>query len=571
MTAGSTTLDSGSTDAAPARLGTEAILVGAILVCLALQLHLVFTQPISWDEFRFLADVHRYSRGELSEALQTFHVHFFGWLLWLPFDEIGQIIAARLAMIAVEGGTVALIYRGARHFMPVRAALVAALGYVSFSFVVVHGASFRFDPPSIALLMTAAVLLLDPQLRIRSMLLAGVAVALAGLITIKSAFMLPTLAALAVGRVASSSNRPSAVARLGVAAAAGLVAFAGLYAYHAAGLSSAGLDAARGLVEHSADKTIGHGAILPRGQTALRAIVDNPVTWLLIAAGLCQTVAVAVRRPAADRGRALMLLAFALPLLTPIFYRNAYPYYYAWIMAPAALLVGAGALRLTDARRLVVTVLFLVGTALLYHQRAATPILPAQRATIAAVRAIFPSPVAYIDRASMVGSFRKVGPFMSSWGMENYHAAGRPVMRDVLLTGAPPLLIANSPVLESALTGRPIRGDIRALLPADAAALRANFIHHWGPLWVAGKTLELGVAPSRFEIVLPGRYTVEARSAVVLDGARRRPGDVVTLAAGAHSIASAPGTQTQTVHLRWGDHLARPIGRPPAHPLFARL
>lgn len=567
MTVASTTSGNPSIAGPLVRSRTEAALVGTILFCLALQLHLAFTKAINWDEFRFLADVHRYSRGELSEALQTFHVHFFGWLLWLPVDEVGQIIAARLVMLALECGTIALIYGCARRFMPVQAALIGALAYAGFSFVVGHGASFRFDPPSIALLMAAAFLLLEPSLRIRSMLLTGLAVAVAGLITIKSALMLPTLAVLAFGRMVTSRDRPATLARLGVAAATCFVAFACLYAAHQDSLLAAGFDASRGLVEHSAGKTLGHGGILPNGGTALLAVIGNPVVWLLIMAGLGQAAVIAARPNGADRVRAVMLLAFAAPLLTPIFYRNAYPYYFAWIMAPAALLAGFGALQATAPKRAGTIALLLGGTALIHHQAAATPILAAQRATIAAVHVMFPSPVAYIDRASMIGSFDKVGLFMSSWGMEVYRANGRPVMRDILRTSAPPLLIANSPALEVALMSKGVPDQNGLLLAADAAVLRANFIHHWGPLWVAGKELDLTLEPHHFEVAVPGTYTIEGASPVRLDGAALRPNDVVKLAAGSHWIASVDGRQS--VRLRWGDHLTRLAAPPPVHPLFA--
>ena len=59
---------------------TLGLVAAAIAFCLLLQLHLVFVQPVNWDEFRFLADIHSYARGELSGALLTFQVHFFGWL-----------------------------------------------------------------------------------------------------------------------------------------------------------------------------------------------------------------------------------------------------------------------------------------------------------------------------------------------------------------------------------------------------------------------------------------------------------------------------------------------------------
>jgi len=35
---------------------------------------------IHWDEFYYLAVVHRYLAGSLSASFQTLHVHFFWWL-----------------------------------------------------------------------------------------------------------------------------------------------------------------------------------------------------------------------------------------------------------------------------------------------------------------------------------------------------------------------------------------------------------------------------------------------------------------------------------------------------------
>lgn len=568
MTIGSTVLGGTTIEGPSARVREATFIVLAIAGCVLLQLNLVFTQAINWDEFRFLADVHRYARGELAEPLQTFHVHLFGWLLWLPFDEIGQIIAARLAMLVVECGTIGMIYGCARRFMPIAAALMAALCYASFSFVIAHGASFRFDPLSIGLLMAAAWLLLNPRSGLGSMLVAGAAVAVAGLITIKSAFMVPTLAVAMLGRVLMSTERSAAAAQAIASVAACVAASVLLYALHQASLASAGWDTAQGLIAHSAEKTLGHGGLLPEARTALRAVAGNVAVWLLVGIGLVRTI-VAVRRRGRERLRAAMLLAFALPLLTPLFYRNAYPYYYAWMMAPAALLAGAGACHAAIARRSGLVAILLLGTALLHHSAVATPVLSAQRATLAAIHAMFPAPVAYIDRASMVGSFRKVGPFMSRWGLENYRADGRPIMRDLLRTHAPPLLVANSPVLEAALVERSGAGIYPPLLPADIAVLRENYIHHWGALWVAGQRFALTSAAQQFEILIPGPYRIESRSAVAVDATVYRPGDVVMLSAGSHLIASHGAAQPAL--LRWGSRLIKPTGAPPAHPLFASL
>ncbi len=50
------------------------------MLSLALEAFLLFVQPINWDEFRFLSDVHLLARGELTESLQTFHPQIFWWL-----------------------------------------------------------------------------------------------------------------------------------------------------------------------------------------------------------------------------------------------------------------------------------------------------------------------------------------------------------------------------------------------------------------------------------------------------------------------------------------------------------
>lgn len=565
MTAGSIKFGDPATARPSFWLSTETVLAGAILFCVALQLHLAFTKSINWDEFRFYADLHKHARGELSDSLQTFHVHLFGWLLRLPLSEVDQIIAGRLAMLAIEGGTVALIYRCARHFMPNPAALLSVLAYLSFSFVVEHGASFRFDPPSIALLMAAAALLLEPRLRRRSMIIAGLAVAAAGLITIKSAFMLPTLGALALARLAAAPHRRHALARLALMAATAAGTFAILYAVHKASLSAAELDAAGGLVAHSAGQTLGHGALLPRGSTVARAVIENPLVVLLLAAGLWRTACAAMRRRGAERTRALMLLAFALPLLTPLVYGNAYAYYYAWMLAPAVVLAGATPLGRDRQFSLVAALLAL--SAIAHRGSEDGGRLERQRETMAAVHALFPRPVAYIDRASMVGSFRKVGPFMSRWGMTSYRAAGQPLMRDLLARHTPPLLITNSPILLAAL-GQPAAPERNKppLLAADAAVLRANYIPHWGPLWVAGKRLVASGEVAAFEVLIGGRYRIETDRPVMIDGVAHLPGAVVTLMQGPHRISSTDGRQT--VVLRWASLRPGPASAPPSGDLF---
>jgi hypothetical protein len=101
------------------------------------------------------------------------------------------------------------------------------------------------------------------------------------------------------------------------------------------------------------------------------------------------------------------------------------------------------------------------------------------------------------------------------------------------------------------------QGDT-ALTPNDAAALRDNFIPHWGPIWVAGKRLDpTQGATSNFAVAIPGAYTLEADEKMLIDGKIFLPGNVLTLTEGVHSYRG-PFAQ-----LRYGEHLPRPPRQPP--------
>ena len=83
------------------------VLISAAVV---LKVWLVFRLNVNWDEFFYLAHVHSYARGDELATLQTFHVHLFHWLTLLPGGEIAQITAARLVMIGLMFGSMALFF-----------------------------------------------------------------------------------------------------------------------------------------------------------------------------------------------------------------------------------------------------------------------------------------------------------------------------------------------------------------------------------------------------------------------------------------------------------------------------
>lgn len=536
-------------------LSTERFLFAAIIGCFALQAWLVFKLSINWDEYRFLADVHLLARGELTAAVQTFHSHFFQWLLWLPGNEIDQIIAARFVMLLLEMGTAAMIYRCARRFAGPEASLICVLCYLTTSYVMRHGASFRFDPLSTFLLMAAVTLLTTVRLRLATVGTVGALVAVAALITIKSVFYVPTLVLLAWWRADGVEDRRMAWLKLLAGSAIGGAVLLLLYVYHQSFIAES--IAAQDIVSGSVEKTIGESGFLPGLSWLLRSFLESPLNWLTLMGGITLAMRSLLRARRGERSRAIALISFGLPLCTLLFYRNAFPYYYVFMLAPAAVLAALFAESIVPRIRLDLIGAALLGLGAVHTFVALSPVLAAQRTTLEAIHFIFPDPVAYIDRSSMVASSRKEGFFMSSWGTEVYRAAGRPIMWEILTERRPAYVLINSPILEWAVAGE---GTDRRMLPEDTAVLRNNFIPHWGPVWVAGKRLNLTDRSITFDILIAGPYTVESSSHVSIDGKNRLPGAVSTLRAGRHTIIGSPG---QSVTLRWGRHLPRPTTPPP--------
>src|SRR5262245_36045869 len=101
-----------------------ALLIGLELI---FKYQLLFRLNVNWDEFFFLSKVHDYARGELTASLQSFYVHFFGWLPLVSGNEVTQIIAARAVMFALALASCVLTYAIGRLYLSRMAALFAVL------------------------------------------------------------------------------------------------------------------------------------------------------------------------------------------------------------------------------------------------------------------------------------------------------------------------------------------------------------------------------------------------------------------------------------------------------------
>lgn len=551
-------------------------LVGLIAALLLAKLHLVFLLNLNWDEYNYLSNVYSYGWGTLSSPWQTFHAHLFGWLRAVPGYEIGQIFVGRTVAWVLSIGCALLTYALGRRFLGRTAALFAVLCYLSFCYLIEHGTSFRPDTLS-APMFLAALYLVSNRSSQRTTLAAGALLALSMMITIKS-----VLFAGVAGLVVLLARPRQGAGRAGwrreaTLALTFLVTLAALWSWHRSGLVPAEPGAAGTYLKSSASKVFLTHGFFPRWHYFAKSLRLDALAWLLLATGASLAIRQAFSNRPELRRRALTLLVFALPLATLLIYRNAFPYYYVFILSPAVILCGVSLEALLEAARargsrllgLLATVLVLAvaGQGITHYLRNAYDQNLHQKALLETVHHMFPEPVPYVDRCAMVASFPKVGFFMSTWGIEKYRAAGRLVMADLLREEQPRFLIANVPSLYLFLPETTLARLRFSLLPEDREVLRRNFIPYWGLLYIAGKDLPLeeGAATS-FEILVSGPYTVATDGSAELDGEAVSSGDVVQLAQGPHTATAVAGASR--LILRWGEKLYRPSEPPPSRPLF---
>lgn len=557
-------------------LWVERLLFALIALGLLLKLHLVFLLSINWDEYHYLSYVYQHLQGELSSPWQTFHVRLFRWLPAMPGYEIGQVFVARIVLWLLGGVSTALTYAIGRKFLSRPAALFAALSYLSFSYLIEHSTSFRPDTLSVPLFLGATYLVLGRS-SLAANLSAGVLLALSMMVTIKSVLFVGVIGLLLLLAWAQEKEKRLLLGRGLTLSVAFLASMAILWVWHKSSLIPVEAPSTGSYLKRSASKVFLSHGFFPRWPYFLNSLWWDFVPWLLLVCGGLLSVRKVFTEAGERRYRALALLALALPLTTLVLYRNAFPYYYVFILSPAVLLCGVALESLLEAasskrsRLLQFAAIVLVFAAGLQvtvqYLRQAWDQNGQQKVLISTIHRMFPEPVPYIDRCSMVASFPKKGFFMSSWGMESYLRTGKPILYELVKKERPLFVIANVPGLWFFLSDEQSDQMRYSLLPEDRQILRDHFVQHWGWLFVAGKQLQLeGGARQEFEILIPGTYTLESPVAVEVDGLAVEPKGVLHLEEGLHQIQSL--TDGATVILRWGDDLYRPEGRPIPQRLF---
>ncbi len=529
--------------------------IAALFMCAMLQLSLVLTRAINWDEFWHYTMLQQLQDGTLAKPLQTFYLRLLGWIELVPGSVIDQIIAARSALLVCELIAAVAVAGIAIRFTDKVTGLLCALAYLSAGYVLQHGFSYRTDPIAAALLASALYALLVLRLRTPAVLLIGALMGLAAMITIKSVLYAPAFLGIAWLRWSEAGRAPAVLLRLAACALAGGGTFALVFAAYSLSMPVGSSEGARDTVSTSVEWMFLLGDLPFLGYVKGAALLA-PLQAALIAA-----TPFLLPRSELKFAEKVAIGGLLAPLLTLCVYTNTAPYYYVFMLPPV---IAASAIAIKRARRYVsvsiLSLLLALNALFVWMQENPRPLV-VQRQLLGVAERTFREPVAYFDYSGFLGRFPKANGLVSSWGVKMYHEGTVPTLRETMEQRPVPLIMENHPSFTALLRGA---GPVPEFNDADVAAIRSTYQHFWGPYWLAGTTIPRGTAPFSFELLVPGEYTLHG-GAVTLDGRSRWPGDVIKLERGAHRAA---GNRAATVQLRWGNRIETPTEAEPTGPMW---
>lgn len=557
------------------------LFMSMIVLAILLQIQFLRTFTINLDEFSFLSKVHSYLAGDLTGRLQSLHVHAFTWLAGVSVNEVDQIVAARFVMLTLHALTAFFLYRIAARATDRSSALFATLAYLSMSHVFRDGSSFRTDPIAIFFILAAfdlVVLRKTSALRTAS---AGTLFGIAGMVTIKTSIFFPSFLLILALPPFLKKRRREAARRLALGLGTAVGAFALLYWLHDLSLAVAPASGRPDVASSAFAKTLRDAGFFPQFTVFLFSLMNDLEVWAFLAAGGILTVLGLASTREANWFVRLEIAALAAPLGALLFYRNSFPYFYGFLMAPVSILVAVAWQALTTTRLEGRTgpvgpmIKFLAIVILLFNLINQSTLRPwdkpleNQRHVLGTIHRMFPEPVPYFDGSSNIASYPQAGFFMSTWGMDSYRTAGKRAFARAIGEKSPPLLIANHLLLDLEYkVYKPEMHYGHRLFAEDRAALEAAYIHHWGLIYVAGTrvALEDPAQATTANIAIGGLYTLEAEHPVVMDGRLVKPGESLALVRGPHLFTSPDAPLLVT--LRFGEDLYRPSEPAPEMPLF---
>ena len=545
---------------------TGLIALAAAITALA-HIITVISFEINWDEFFYLDWVYQWESGKLNNILQTIFLRAFTWLPAVSNNEVEQIIAGRFVMLGLLSASCVMLWSISRQFYTARATALALLTFLSFSFVFRHATSFRADMIVTTLCVCVLWLTMRKQFSMGHLIVGGILFGLAGMVSIKAIFYAPTIGSIVLIRsfVLASESRNSLQSILLKPVVIGVVSimsFATFYSLHAITVPTA--DSSLDYINAVAGASLIEEGFFPRWDFFKLSLKRNMFHWAILLIGFAVLFKQAVHKD--TRWIAVLCFTFGLPLFSLLFYTHAYSYYYVFLLAPTTLIMAAAYdiqfFKKNAVRNLGLIVCLFLSLFILIA-RGMQQTSSTQRQIIAVTHSLFPTDTAYIDRCAMISSSPKSGLFMSGWFMQNYYNKKEPIFDKVLRSEQPKFILAN---IQSLDLDNITNETQRRFLPADEKLLKDNFVHHWGPIYVAGKTLSLSTNQSvHTDIFIAGTYTLESQFPVKINGELYLKGEAVNVIQGKLMIQSF---DDQNITLRWGDSLSFPELTAPIKPLF---
>lgn len=509
----------------------------------AIHVSMALGRSINWDEFWFYNQIQVVARREFIQPLQTIHTRFFApWLPNLPGSEIDHILIARFFMLACLAVTSASIYAIVVAFSTGRTALLVTAAYLGAGFVLQHGTSFRVDPIVTAFLSVGLAIAARTRLSIPAIIALGLTIGIAAMVTIKMVLWAPAFAGMALWRWQDEGWDWRYPLRWLGAGGIALLVFGGLYLLHGTGGNEAAAASASGTLNRSAGKMFGFLSS-PNLDMALKAITTG--LPLAIMAALVPWKALAID---VNRTRRIAILAMWLPALTPLYYYNSYPYFFAFILPPVAITCAFVLPMFVDRYGQTLVAAAIAGSALMVWTVDARGITHHQRQLNTAVHQSFPEPVRYFDCCGMIATFTKENDFRTSWGIEKYLRANRPTLLERMREVPVPLLLDN----KREFAGADGIVNARTLHPEDAAALANTYIRLWGDIFVAGRKLP-PAAMSEWEVLVPGAYRIDGM--ITINGNVHADGTVVELPRGDILLENRGDVDARII---WGVHTREP-------------
>ncbi len=530
-------------------------------------LFMALTFEVNWDEFFYLDWVYQWGDGRLDLVLQTLFLRAFAWLPSIGGYEVDQIVAGRLVMFVLLCTSSVMLWSISQRYFSARASALALLTFLSFSFVFRHATSFRADMIVTTLCVATLWILTCKRLNWRYLAFGGVLFGLAGMVSIKAVFYAPTIGAVVLitslmEQSEKTGSVKTALLKLLLIGGVSVLSFIAFYTLHSLTVpnASSGVD----YVNQAAGASLIKEGVFPRWDFFAFSVQRNIFHWAILLVG----IVILLRQLSQKKTRlnAMICLSFLFPLLTLLFYTHAYAYYYVFMLAPATIIMAAAydtKFFKAEAVRNIVPLVILTATLFISVQRGNQQSLKTQKQIISVVHSLFPTPTAYIDRCAMIASSPKSGLFMSAWFMENYYEANTPIFLEILRNEQPKYILANIDSLDLDLITEDTK---RRLLPEDESVLKENYIHHWGPIYVAGKRIKLNKDQViNTDILIPGTYTLESVSPVRINNALYENRNTVTLTPTNISLLS---NSDQEIILKWGNQLAIPRVAAPDKALF---